>query len=179
MGESRRRGAELVQAILDAAWAELAETGYDAFTMSGVATRAGTSKAVLYRRWPGKAELVAAALEARIPRLGHPVRTGDLRADTLAILGCLAAQHCGLRIAGDLDPRLTAVLRRRAADEAAAELAQALTSAGVDPATIGPRILRLPIDLLQHALPDEPDPAWIVDEVFLPLVHQKRTSGGG
>ncbi|MEV0400888.1 helix-turn-helix domain-containing protein [Actinoallomurus sp. NPDC050550] len=173
MGESRRRGAVLEEAILDAAWAELVATGYGGFTMAGVAAKAGTSKAVLYRRWPGKEDLVSAVLERRVPRLGRPARTGDLRADTLAILQSVAAGHHGLLAVG-LDPGLTAALRRRKADEATAQLAEVVAAAGFDPAAIGPRILRLPIVVLQHALLDgsaSPDMAGTVDEVFLPLVH--------
>ncbi len=168
----------LEEAILDAAWAELVATGYGGFTMAGVAAKAGTSKAVLYRRWPGKEDLVAAVLERRAPRLGRPTRTGDLRADTLAILQSVAAGHRGLATAG-LDPGLTAALRRRTADEAMAQLAEVVAAAGFDPAAIGPRILRLPIVVVQHALMDGsafPDMAGTVDEVFLPLVHLR---GGG
>ena len=46
----RRRGIALEEALLDAAWAELTERGYDGFTIDAVAARAGTSRAVLYRR---------------------------------------------------------------------------------------------------------------------------------
>ena len=44
------------------AWAELTAVGYSAFTMEGVATRAKTSRAVLYRRWPNRPELAGAAI---------------------------------------------------------------------------------------------------------------------
>ena len=37
-------------AILDAAWAELQDVGYPGLTMERVASRAGTSKPVIYRR---------------------------------------------------------------------------------------------------------------------------------
>jgi AcrR family transcriptional regulator len=46
----------LEQALLDAAWAQLVEQGYATFTMDAVAARAGTSRAVLYRRWSDKQE---------------------------------------------------------------------------------------------------------------------------
>ena len=52
------RGAELEEALLDAAWAELQEVGYPAFTYEGVAQRAGTSKPVLYRMAYGTDVLV-------------------------------------------------------------------------------------------------------------------------
>ena len=59
---TRRRGSTLEAALLQAAWDELTEAGYAAFTMEGVAARAKTSRAVLYRRWPNRPQLVVAAL---------------------------------------------------------------------------------------------------------------------
>ena len=63
----RKRGAALEGAILEAAWAELSEVGYTAFAVEGVATRARTGKASIYRRWPTKQELVMDALLERLP----------------------------------------------------------------------------------------------------------------
>jgi AcrR family transcriptional regulator len=59
---TRRRGSKLESALLQAAWDELTEVGYAALTMEGVAVRANTSRAVPYRRWPNRPELVVAAL---------------------------------------------------------------------------------------------------------------------
>lgn len=63
----RKRGAALEDAILEAAFDELTEVGYTAFTVEGVAARARTGKASIYRRWPTKQELVMDALERRLP----------------------------------------------------------------------------------------------------------------
>ena len=49
-------------AICDAALALLAEVGYDRMSMDAVAARARASKATIYRRWPGKRELVLDAV---------------------------------------------------------------------------------------------------------------------
>src|SRR5664279_3898962 len=57
----RRRGEDLETALLDATWEEFKAVGFYDLTIAAVAQRAGTSRAVLYRRWPGKVELVAAA----------------------------------------------------------------------------------------------------------------------
>jgi AcrR family transcriptional regulator len=43
----RRRGKALEDAVLDAAWSELADGGYASFTMEAVAARAHTSRPVL------------------------------------------------------------------------------------------------------------------------------------
>src|SRR3954453_4536856 len=91
MGEDevrrRRRGQELEDALLDAAWDELIEQGYDAFTIDAVATRAGTSRPVIYRRWPGKHELVRATIGHNVAKSRGPVPdTGTLRGHIVALL---------------------------------------------------------------------------------------------
>src|SRR5579884_1708738 len=63
----RRRGAQLEDAILSAAYDELVAAGYTAFSVENVAVRAGTGKASIYRRWPTKQHLVTDALLSRLP----------------------------------------------------------------------------------------------------------------
>jgi AcrR family transcriptional regulator len=63
----RKRGTALEDAIRAAAFAELTEVGYTAFSVEGVAARARTGKASIYRRWPTKQELVMDALCAELP----------------------------------------------------------------------------------------------------------------
>jgi len=63
----RKRGAALEDAILEAAFDELTEVGYATFTVEGVAARARTGKASIYRRWPTKQELVLDALQEHLP----------------------------------------------------------------------------------------------------------------
>lgn len=63
----RKRGAALEGAILEAAFAEISEVGYTAFSVESVAARAHTGKASIYRRWPTKQELVMDALLLRMP----------------------------------------------------------------------------------------------------------------
>src|ERR1700722_11909093 len=83
---TRRRGATLERALLDAAWEELQESGYARLTMERGADRAGTSRAVIYRRWRNRAELVIAALRHHQPVLtGSILDTGSLRGAGLAI----------------------------------------------------------------------------------------------
>ena len=47
------------RAVLDAALAELAARGYGAFTIDGVATRAGVARSTIYRLWPDRAAPIA------------------------------------------------------------------------------------------------------------------------
>jgi AcrR family transcriptional regulator len=63
----RKRGAALEDAIHAAAFAELSEVGYTAFSVEGVAARARTGKASIYRRWPTKQELVMDVLSVQLP----------------------------------------------------------------------------------------------------------------
>jgi AcrR family transcriptional regulator len=63
----RKRGAALEDAIHRATLEELTEVGYSAFSVEGVAARARTGKASIYRRWATKQELVMDALLAVLP----------------------------------------------------------------------------------------------------------------
>lgn len=77
------RSERVVQQVLVATVAELAESGYRAFRMDVVSTSAGVNKTTIYRRWPGKALLVAAAVEW-MRRFAHDVPlpdTGSLERD--------------------------------------------------------------------------------------------------
>ena len=85
--QERRRGADLEDAILDAAWEQLTAEGYGRFTIDTVAARARTSKPVLYRRWKTSDELLRAAIRHRgaVTEVPDP-DTGTLRGDMLALL---------------------------------------------------------------------------------------------
>ncbi|HEY7007393.1 MAG TPA: TetR/AcrR family transcriptional regulator [Jatrophihabitantaceae bacterium] len=67
VASQRKRGAALEDAILEAAYTELSEVGYTAFTVEGVAARARTGKASIYRRWPTRDELLLDAVCAYLP----------------------------------------------------------------------------------------------------------------
>lgn len=72
-----------MQQVLAAAVAELAESGYRAFRVEAVSSAAGVNKTTIYRRWPRKPLLVAAAVEW-MRRFVHDVPlpdTGSLERD--------------------------------------------------------------------------------------------------
>ena len=190
---TRRRGSRLEAAILEAAWDELAEVGYAALTMEGVAARARTSRAVLYRRWPNRPELVVAALRHRTDFTSpEAFDTGTLRGDVLALLrhmstrvGEIAGALSFLIAASFEEVGLTpAGLRERAvAGEPGtmeAILDRAAARGEIDPGRLSPRMASLPVDLVRHdlimTLAPVPDSTLmeIVDKIFLPLV---RTAG--
>ncbi|MGH8773857.1 MAG: TetR/AcrR family transcriptional regulator [Jiangellaceae bacterium] len=84
---------EREEEILDAAVRLLLDLGYDRLSLDAVALKARASKATLYRRWRGKADLVVDAV-ARTKRCPEPVDpdTGRLRDDLVAMACC----HGGL-----------------------------------------------------------------------------------
>ncbi|MEU4235995.1 TetR/AcrR family transcriptional regulator [Actinoplanes sp. NPDC026619] len=90
---TRRRGEELEATILEAAWAEILENGYNRLTVEGVAARAKTGKQVLYRRWPNRSELAVAAIRHALgPLVGVAPDTGSLREDYLAVMRQMTAR---------------------------------------------------------------------------------------
>jgi AcrR family transcriptional regulator len=187
--KTRRRGAALEDAILDAAWEQLVAEGYAGFTTDAVAARAGTSKPVLYRRWPSRDDLLYAAVQHRgAQHQSYVPDTGSLRGDVLALLTAanrstnplvallsanLASYYAGtgrtpadLRQAflGDRVNGMELVLRR------AAERGE------IASARLTPRVIDLPFSLFRHefvmTLRPVPDEVLreIVDDIFLPLV---------
>lgn len=114
------------EAILAATLEPLAEVGYDQMTMDAVAARAHGSKATIYRRWPGKPELVVTAVKRRAggPPMVPP-DTGTLRGDLRAVLDVMrssltgqdAALILGLMIAMRRDPELAGAVRGQVVDD--------------------------------------------------------------
>ncbi|MEY9484867.1 AcrR family transcriptional regulator [Streptomyces calvus] len=188
----RRRGEALEAAILEAAWDELGERGYASLTFDSVARRAGTSKPVLYRRWPDKQKLVEAAVVRRnVVQSVPPADTGSLRGDLIATLTELGRKQ------GPFLARLSLLLadyfietdssfaelremivagRRSGRDEI---MERAIERGELDPARLTPRIASLPFDLLRGETmmtlrPVAPEVIEeIVDTIFLPLVGRR------
>src|SRR6266536_3554148 len=111
-GRSRRRGAELEDALLQAAWEEVSAVGYANLTMEGVAARARTGKAVLYRRWPNRAVLILAAMRHRVGSIVSEIPdTGDLREDVPGVMMTIlthAAARGEVRL-NNVTPRIAAL----------------------------------------------------------------------
>ena len=82
----RRRGADLENAIHDATLRLLGERGAAGVTMEAVAAAAGTSKPVLYRRWPDSTALLRDTLLRTATAAVPHIDTGSYREDMLAIL---------------------------------------------------------------------------------------------
>ena len=80
----RPRSGEAHRAILDATLELLAEVGFSALTVEGVAQRAGVGKATIYRRWPSKLPLVVEAF-GQLPAFVD-IDTGAVAGDLKAML---------------------------------------------------------------------------------------------
>lgn len=188
-GKTRRRGAALEDALLDAAWAELQAVGYAGLTMEAVADRAGTSRAVLYRRWRNRPELVLAVIRRHRPLLsGEIPDTGTLRGDVLALLRRMSARLAEIgpeTVYGLLGDYLgDADMFARSRDQLlsiSAEVMETILKRAADRgearAAVENRIATLPTALFRNELflartpPSEGTLVEIVDDVFLPLVR--------
>ncbi len=84
----RPRSEQADRAIIDAALAEFAETGAAGLCIEKVAARAGVGKATIYRRWPGKEDLLLDALGALRTPLPEP-KGESVRDDLTALVEAL------------------------------------------------------------------------------------------
>lgn len=188
---SRRRGEQLEAAILEATWQELNEVGYNALTIERVASRAGTSKPVIYRRWGSRAELVLAAWGSRRPRrLGERIDTGSLRGDLISLFTRVAKRTDSIMsetVAGVMSevfqhPEVAELLRARLASSPLADALRAILQHATErgelpPVELTPRATRLPIDLIRNEAllncnpVSEASVTELVDEIYLPLLR--------
>lgn len=87
---ARPRSAAADRAILDATRAALVEKGWSKLTMADVAQRAGVAKTTLYRRWPGRSEMVVDAVAVLFDELELP-DSGNLQGDIKGVVLSFAA----------------------------------------------------------------------------------------
>jgi AcrR family transcriptional regulator len=191
----RRRGTALEQALLDASWQELEEAGYARFTMDAVATRAGTSRPVLYRRWGDRLELLRATIVHVLERnrVPAPEDTGSLRGDLLALMQEISRTRTefvtvlSVHLAGYFEETGTGladlrdVIRYGRPHALDIVYGRAAARGEIDLDRLSPRVRELPFTLLRLELlttlqpvPDE-TLADIVDTIVLPLL---RPTGG-
>jgi AcrR family transcriptional regulator len=177
--------------LLDAAWTELRESGYSKLTMERVAERAGTSRAVIYRRWRNRPELVVAAMRSHQPVYSGAIQdTGTLRGDVLLLLRRALARITEIgpgTVVGLLNDMLSdddafdQILNEltRSGGEAMGNILSRAAARGEVRENISPRVARLPLDLLRYELfltrqtPSARTIEQVVNEIFLPLVLRK------
>lgn len=176
----------LERALYEATLAELSEGGYGCLTMEGIAARARTGKAALYRRWGSKHDLVHAALVYALPPVPE-LRSGrSARENLLAIFtshrDMLAGKTTfpGLYVIHQLlhEPEMRAIFadavvcpRLRVVESI---LAAAVDDGDLDPATVTPLTARVGPALINHHFlltgepPNRRQLALIVDTVIPP-----------
>jgi AcrR family transcriptional regulator len=193
--ESLTRGKPRERAILSAAIDLLGEAGYEAMTMDAVAARAHASKTTIYRRWPGKAELVRAAVDAHVAgRLLRGSDTGSLRGDLLAVMRSLRghltpefmAMMSGLVHAMRADSQLAGSVRALIDQDSMSEqiIGRAVTR-GELPARAAGKLSRLLHEVIEaHVFRqmmtaadlDDSFARHVVDDIVLPLLAGSTTS---
>jgi AcrR family transcriptional regulator len=87
----RPRSEQADQAIIDATLDVFAEAGAEGLCIETVAARAGVGKATIYRRWPGKEDLLLAALAGLRRPLPSP-RGESVRDDLTALVEAMRAE---------------------------------------------------------------------------------------
>jgi AcrR family transcriptional regulator len=87
----RPRSEQADKAILSAALDLFAECGPDSLCIEQVAAKAGVGKATIYRRWPGKEEMLVDALATVGTKLPEP-QGRSVRADLTALLSAICRE---------------------------------------------------------------------------------------
>jgi AcrR family transcriptional regulator len=178
----------LEAAIFEAVFQELAEAGYVNFSIERVAAGAGTSKPVIYRRWPTRARLVYAALRANRPVFSFEAPdTGTVRGDVMVILNRISEMVDELRpevifgliaeLLHESESSLFAEVHERNAKIMREILTRGVVRGEIAAEKLTPRLAALPLDLVRYQLMilQQPlsaqDIEEIVDRIFLPLVR--------
>ena len=184
----RPRDPKVDAAILGATLELLAAGGYEALTIEAVAAAAGVGKASVYRRFPGKEQLVVEAVASLIEPLEPPA--GSSVRDQLVALLEAVRRKSSSSLAGKIFPRLLGAAadspalmaryreqvldprRRRFLDVLARGVDQGLVRADVDldhavDLLVGPMAYR---NLIRTDPPPGPElAARIVDDVLVAL----------
>lgn len=158
----RRRGETLERALYEAVLAELTEVGYGKLTIEGIAARAHTGKATLYRRWCSKHDLVHAALVFALPPVPGPRSGRSAREKLLTVFTAyrdvLAGKTAfpGLDIISQVvhEPELRAIFADAVVGphlKIVESILQGAVNAGdIDPATLTPLTARVGPALINH-----------------------------
>jgi AcrR family transcriptional regulator len=163
----RPRSTEADEAIAHAALALLAESGFEGVTVEAVAQRAGVARSTVYRRFPGKPELLVTVLAHSCRATVDDPDTGSVLGDLTAVAEALA-RSLG---ATDLGRALPAVIAAAAVHPDVADahrtfvasrrrVALAAVARGIDRGEIDPEV----------------DPDTVVDLVVGPVFHRQFVS---
>ncbi|WP_075553360.1 TetR/AcrR family transcriptional regulator [Pseudonocardia sp. Ae505_Ps2] len=160
----------VTEAIVSAAFAELAASGYARLSMEAVTRRAGVGKAALYRRWSSKEQMLADLVRQAVADTLPPApATGAFRSDLRELLGALRDQVATPVVAAVV-PTLLAELRHTPA------LAEVLQTDVAGPRReVGVQMLRAAI--ARGDLPPSVDVDLAVDLLIAPLLFRVLVTG--
>jgi AcrR family transcriptional regulator len=182
----RPRGRPVTDAVLEATLVELATVGPQGLSVERVARGADVNKTTIYRRWPTREALIAAALEGILDDVAaRAPDTGSLRGDLLGLLaelGRFLARPEGRAVAraalsNQAESSVAALAARRlggqGADDVTPLMARAIARGEWREGVSGPQVVHALVGallhraLLEHA---EITEAWLASTVDLVLV---------
>ena len=128
-GPGRPRDPHCEAAIIQATLELLDDQGYARLSVEAVAARAGVGKATIYRRWPGKEQLVVHAIATVTETRTRERLNGSLRDDLVVSIDRTLRKHATTlagrlvnRLVGE-DPGLMACYRAQVVEPRRARLA--------------------------------------------------------
>jgi len=166
----RPRSSAADAAIFSATLELLPEQGFRSFSMEAVAVKAGVSKATLYRRFPSKHELVAAALRT-IRSISAVPNTGSVRGDLVELVRLEVARAKRVPHLGRLAARLLSDL----ADEPAMLALVHETVMAIDRQRLGEIVRR---GIVRGELRAELNVALATELLHASLIFRFLVSGG-
>jgi len=184
----RPRDPRRDDAIREAALTLLSDVGYERMTVDAIAAQAGVSKPTIYRRWTGKADLVADAIRCHPHTRALAPETGSLRGDLVATVRQLADHQledaqvaAGLASRFRESPELAHLVREHAVEAVRGRFTSILDRAvargelpgrdGVSAlfADVAPSLVHTRV-LLSLEPVDDAFVAELVDRILLPIV---------
>ncbi|WP_437672095.1 TetR/AcrR family transcriptional regulator [Sorangium sp. So ce131] len=156
---TRGRAARVVSDVLRATAEELGRVGYAALRVEEVAVRSGVNKTTIYRRWPTKSALVAAALR-QITDEQAPPDTGTLRGDLLEHI-----QRMSEWASSPIGRGVTRMMLRERAEQEVEEIARSLRTANY-----ARRMEPIRRGITRGELPEGTSAELVVELVYSPIV---------
>ena len=164
--QTRRRGAELEQAILDAAWEQLIAEGYEHFTIDTVAAAPGPANPCSTAAGrPATTCCAPPSATLALPSAPSIPDTGTLRGDLLALLAnansttrnpvaALVSSMLGsyYNQTGPTPAELREAFLSQRGSAVEQVVNRAVERGEVDPARLTPRIIALPFDLFRNEM---------------------------
>ena len=160
----RPRGEPVTEAVLDRTLEELASVGPAQLSVERIARAAEVNKTSIYRRWPTREALIAAALERVLAHLSLAQKdTGSLRGDLLFL---------GESVAGFLDQPAGQALMRAVFTEAVAPSIAALARRQLEQSAGSPAVAMVLRARARGEWRDDADPRVVLSMLVGALLHR-------